>query len=145
MPNEQEQLEAFTSACNSRAKPKRDPYGQPHLRGRYGVIYSSGDEFIILCGVEPDRELTPREWTFIRKVLRFADLTQDGDCEGVFLLHRLPDKREGTALRKVLGLPKRREISDEERQRLRALALKYPIRRIDGHSALDAVDAALAA
>jgi hypothetical protein len=39
-------------------------------------------------------------------------------------LHRLPAAKEGETIRDVLGLRKRRELSEEERQRLIAAGVK---------------------
>ncbi len=121
------ELEVFAAACKSRAKPGRDAYGAHHLRGRYGVIFASGTggrrEFTILCGVDIEQEVTPREWSAVKRSRAFADLTQDGDSEGAFLLHRVPSATEGTALRKALGLPM--AYSEQELQRRRDLGIRH--------------------
>jgi hypothetical protein len=59
-------------------------------------------------------ELSKQAWTWVKKRLAFAEVTQDGDCEGVFRLHRLPSFSEAEEIRDVLGIRKRVELAPEE-------------------------------
>ena len=63
---------------------------------------------------------SPRGWGFAKAALSFAKLTQDGDGEGALFVTRLPTKREATAIREKLGVPKKRTLSEEKLARLRA-------------------------
>jgi hypothetical protein len=47
---------------------------------------------------------------------------QDCDGEGCFILDRHPTQAEGAVIRNKLGIPKKRELGQEELARLRAAA-----------------------
>jgi hypothetical protein len=57
-----------------------------------------------------------------KRNLMFCRLTQDGTGEGIFRLDRLPTREKAETIRDILVIPKKREISDAERERLRAMA-----------------------
>lgn len=50
-------------------------------------------------------------WTYAKRAFHFAELTQDGEAEGILFLNRLPKPSEAVAIRKVLGIRKRRKSS----------------------------------
>jgi hypothetical protein len=126
--NDRAELALFAAVCGTRARPINDDYANRHLLGRFGRIYATGidgaREFALTVGAELEG-FGAGKWNNIKAALAgCCRLTQDGDCEGVFLFDRLPSAKEGAAIRKALGLPKRREISEQERQRLRELSSK---------------------
>ena len=67
---------------------------------------------------------TSKQWTFARRALRFCELRQRGNTEGVLHLSRLPRAREAETLREALGVRKRREVSALEMARLRNMGFK---------------------
>jgi hypothetical protein len=54
-------------------------------------------------------------WTYAKRALKFATVTQDGDEEGILWLDRLPTADEAKAIRRYLGIPKKAELSGETR------------------------------
>lgn len=52
-------------------------------------------------------------WTWAKKALVFAAVTQDGDDEGILLLDRLPTHDESATIRDYTGIRKRQELSAE--------------------------------
>jgi hypothetical protein len=66
---------------------------------------------------------TSRQWTLAQRALSFATLMQDGDTEGSMLLDGLPTKDEADAIRKAVRIRKRRTLSLEHLEKLRAAAL----------------------
>ena len=78
------------------------------LRGRPGCFACTwGDGKSWHLVVAPEQELSRQAWTWIKKRLAFCELTQDGDAEGVFRLHRLSVPAEADEIRDILGLRKR--------------------------------------
>jgi hypothetical protein len=72
--------------------------------------------------------------TAARAALKFAKVTQDGDGEGFLKIDRLPTEAEGHIIRDKLGIPKKRQSSEEEIARLRAAApIISPFRRQKPH------------
>ena len=61
-------------------------------------------------------------WTAAKRRLGFCTITRDGDAEGCLRLHRLPTLEQAVVIRDVIGIQKRREISESERKRLKAFA-----------------------
>ena len=55
-------------------------------------------------------------WNSAKRALSFAELTNDGDDEGAFILDRLPTRAEAAAARKWIGAARKRQISEEERE-----------------------------
>jgi hypothetical protein len=49
----------------------------------------------------------------------FAKVTQDGDTEGILFLDRFPTPNEAEIIRDKLRIFKKREMSEEELERLR--------------------------
>jgi hypothetical protein len=56
-----------------------------------------------------------------KRDLAFAKLWNDGESEGSFMFDRLPTRTEATAIRRWLGVSKKRTISEVELARLRSL------------------------
>ena len=92
-----------------------DECGDPSIAGKRGHIYA-------VCGTldEPKKLgfmiyvicATGTGWTYAKKALSFAKLTNDGDDEGVVFLDRLPSKSEAETIRRYCGILKRRDLSD---------------------------------
>ena len=111
---------------------RRDECGEWRIDGRGGHVYA-------VPGTLDDRDRpgfmihvlseklergtvdrwTPQGWTYAKRALSFARLIQDGDLEGVFFLDRLPSPDEAARIRRYCGIPKKRELSEEEVSRLR--------------------------
>ena len=63
-----------------------------------------------------------RHWTATKQRLAFCTVTQDGDDEGRLRLHDLPTTDQAAAIRDALGIQKRRSVSTEVLERLKAFA-----------------------
>src|SRR5262249_49662252 len=63
-------------------------------------------------------------WTHTKKRLGFCKVTQDGDNEGCLRLFDLPTPDQAEIIRDVLGIQKRREVSAEVLERLKAFAFE---------------------
>jgi len=57
-----------------------------------------------------------RGWNVAKYRLAFCTVTQDGDTEGAFILDRLPSRPEAEIIRAVLRIPKRRHLSEAQRE-----------------------------
>jgi hypothetical protein len=85
------------------------------LRGHPGCYASTwGDGKSWQLVVMPEQEISVRQWTAHKKRLPFAELTQEGDEEGCFRLHRLPTAAEAETIRDIIGIRKRVDYSPEE-------------------------------
>jgi hypothetical protein len=94
---------------------RRDETGLWILRGRPGCYVSTwGDGATWQLVVTPEQEISALQWTWFKKRLAFCELTQDGDAEGCFRLHRLPAVEEAGIIRAILGIRKRVELSPAE-------------------------------
>ena len=71
-------------------------------------------------------------WTSTKPRLGFCEMRLDCETEGTLRLHRLPTAEQAAVIRDVLGIDKRREISDATRERLRAFAIERSTRREAG-------------
>jgi hypothetical protein len=73
------------------------------------------------------------KWLNAKKALAFARLTNDGDCEGAFILPALPTAEQAIAIRAQLGIPKARHLPEELRIK-GALRLQkaLSLRRVSG-------------
>jgi hypothetical protein len=126
---QRETLLKFVEALGCRDNAlRRDECSDWRISGKQGWIYSVSEGFQILFfaregvnewdGVGPHIE----DYVKAKRALTFCRLVQDGTGEGIFLLDRLPTKEEAETIRDILVIPKKREISDAERERLRAMA-----------------------
>jgi hypothetical protein len=52
-------------------------------------------------------------WTYAKRALKFAEVSQDGDEEGILFMSRLPTAEEARAIRRYLGIPKKAELSED--------------------------------
>ena len=110
---------------------RRDECGDWAVFGKLGHIYAvpgtldrKGCEGfqIYFRGAEEFGEPTSSQaWTWAKKALSFCQVTNDGDNEGMLFMDRLPTAAESEIIRDKLGIRKKREISDDERERLRAI------------------------
>ena len=61
-----------------------------------------------------------------KKALKpFADLTNDGDHDGMLFLDRLPTADEAEVIRQYVGVAKKRVLSEEERARLFSVSVGH--------------------
>jgi hypothetical protein len=71
-----------------------------------------------------------KAWTYAKRALSFPRVTQDGDEEGVLTMDRLLTADEAEVIRDYLGIAKRPDVSEEERERHRSfgerLRKKFP-------------------
>ena len=75
------------------------------VRGSRGYVSTWGDGQTWMLAVGSK---TPRHWTFAKQRMAsfpgLAQLTQDGDDEGVFRLMRLPTPEEAAEIRRAAGI-----------------------------------------
>ncbi len=116
-------LISFAKALGSRDSAlRRDECGDWRIEGSHGHVYAIGG----LVGAKPPRrgyqmfvmDWTARGWKAARDALPGV-VCNDGDDEGAIFLDRLPTATEALAIRKWLGIAKRRVLTDAELDRLR--------------------------
>ena len=109
---------------------RRDECGDWAVFGKLGYIYAVPGTLdrpktngfqIYFRGAEEFGEISTLAWTWAKKALSFCQVTSDGDTEGFLFMDRLPTAAESEIIRDKLGIRKKREISDDERERLRAI------------------------
>lgn len=103
---------------------RRDECGDWHIEGSNGHVYAvpstldrpnrPGFMLYVMAG-------SPKAWTFAKRALAFAKIVNDGDEEGAFVMHRLPTADEAGLIRRYCGIPKRREVTEAELDRLRSV------------------------
>jgi hypothetical protein len=120
-------LLALAAALNSSvACLRRDECGDWRIEGRSGHVYA----VLGILWIEPVRPgfqfwcstSSARAWSAAKKALAFAVVTQDGDDEGMAFLDRLPTAAEAEAIRRYVGIRKRRDISGDQLAVLRERA-----------------------
>jgi hypothetical protein len=131
-------LKLATALNSSPTALRRDECGDWRINGSSGHVYAipsalarQGTIAQPRSGAQPSRKgfaiyvmtETSRQWTFAQRALSFATLMQDGDTEGSMFLDRLPTKDEADVIRKAVGIRKRRSLSPEHIEKLRAGAL----------------------
>jgi hypothetical protein len=98
---------------------RRDECSAWCVSGKTGSIHTWGDGrtwvLFVMCR-------SARHWTATKQRLAFCTVTQDGDYEGCLRLHQLPTPDQAADIRDVLGIQKRREVSAETLERLKAFA-----------------------
>jgi hypothetical protein len=109
---------------------RRDECGDWRIEGSSGHVYAvpgtldqpnrPGFMLYIMTGA-------PKAWTFAKRALAFAKVINDGDEEGAFVMRRLPSAEEAALIRRYCGIPKRREVSEAELDRLRSVG--FALRR----------------
>jgi hypothetical protein len=113
---QREELTVFASALGSAASAfRRDECGDPRINGKRGHVYAVPEGFQLYCVCE-----SRKAWTYAKRALAFARVTQDGDEEGMLIMDRLPTTEEAEVIRAYLGINKTREISEEHLAKLRA-------------------------
>jgi hypothetical protein len=94
----------------------RDDCRQWWIWGSRGRICSDGAVGSWTLVIECE---TAREWSAVERSLSFCITGQNGDSEGNFRLDGLPTPEQAAAIRKALGLRKRRSVTQETLERLR--------------------------
>src|SRR5690242_6410491 len=109
-------LEALdTSSVVLRRDIWRDEYA---IRGRRGHIYPDGTGYLLYVTMEErgDEQPSAKRWNLAKQRLSFCRVTQDGDREGCLHLDRLPSPDEAAAIRDLLRIRRRRQLSETDRQ-----------------------------
>jgi hypothetical protein len=83
-----------------------------------------------------------RQWSAVKMRLSFCQPTQDGDEEGCLRLHHLPTFEQAAVIRDVVGVQKRREYSEETRERLRAMVASWNGAEPRQNSSIEAISRA---
>jgi hypothetical protein len=110
-----EALAVFAQALGSAASAlRRDECGDPRINGKRGHIYAVPEGFQLYCVCE-----SRKAWTYAKRALSFAVVTQDGDEEGMLIMDRLPTTEEAEVIRGYLGINKEREYDEATLARLR--------------------------
>jgi hypothetical protein len=82
-----------------------DECGAWRINGRkgHGYTWGDGESFVlyVACG-------SARAWSAAKKRLAFCRIVQDGDDEGCWRLLGLPSPEQAEAIRRVLGIRRRR-------------------------------------
>ena len=117
-------VRAFAEA--RRLRVRRDEDNTRIIPGRHGHIWDHGDD---LFGVTL-LDLTPRKWTHRKKLCLEAgmELQQDGDFEGTLLFDPTDSNQVQVAL-KVAGVKRKRRVSPEQIERLKAMSARNRIRK----------------
>jgi hypothetical protein len=98
---------------------RRDDCSAWCVSGKTGSIHTWGDGETWAVFVACRSKL---HWTMTKRRLAFCTVTQDCDDEGCLRLHQLPTSDQAADIRDVLGIQKRREVSAETLERLKAFA-----------------------
>jgi hypothetical protein len=108
---------------------RRDECGDWRVNGKFGHIFAvpgvldrpTGEGFQIYYRGAPEFEEpnSSQGWTWAKKAMAFCAVANDGDGEGVLFLDRLPTPTEAEIIRDKLRIPKKRELSETELDRLR--------------------------
>jgi len=111
---------------------RRDDCGDPRIEGKQGHVYAvpgsteepkrPGFMICVLAETSDGRTFerwTSQGWTYAKRALAFAKLTNDGDDEGSLFLDRMPSKAEAEVIRRYCGIRKRIDLSDESLTQLR--------------------------
>jgi hypothetical protein len=112
-------LDAARSALRRdlhRGQGRKGDYG---IHGKLGHIYLDGDGFLLCLTAKDERDQSSRRWSNVKRRLAFCCVTQDGDDEGCLHLDRLPTPAEAVLIREVLGIRKRKALTELGRARLR--------------------------
>jgi hypothetical protein len=102
--------ELLTALDAGEAQLRRDECGDWQIAGTRGHVYAMGSTFHLVVFVdEPDlnaREIhTGARWTWAKKRLPFAPVTQDGDDEGILRLEQLPTADQAIEIRDITRHP----------------------------------------
>src|SRR5262249_29053766 len=101
---------------------RKDECGAWTISGTRGTVHTWGDNRTWVLFVACRSAL---HWTHTKKRLGFCKVTQDGgDNEGCLRLFDLPTPDQAEIIRDVLGIQKRREVSAEVLERLKAFAFE---------------------
>jgi hypothetical protein len=89
-PPARQSLALFAAALGSASTVFRhDESGDPRINGKRGHVYAVSRGFLLSCVCD-----SRRAWTYAKRALSFARVTQDGDEEGCLLMDRLPTAEE---------------------------------------------------
>jgi hypothetical protein len=115
MTTDRERLVALLTALDASERCLERPVcrgwvGDWQITGKHGHAMTDGDGYLIYATtkerdiVESDGKRrcygSPRRWGNIKKALGFAKLVQEAEDEGIFCLHRLPNRAEAEAIRR---------------------------------------------
>jgi hypothetical protein len=133
---QREALLKFAEALGSRRSAlTRDECGDWRIVGKRGHIHAVPGDL--------DQPHTPgfqiyfggvgieKGWLNVKREMTFAKVMQDGDIDGLMFMGRLPTKAEAEVIRSRLGIPKKREVSERELERLRSQMASFNAQGVD--------------
>lgn len=87
-----------------------DECGDWNIRSKEGNISTDTEKWYLYL-----RGDSIRNWTNLKKKLKFMHPHQDGDDEGILSLDRMPTSKEGAVVRKILKLRKSTTVAEVDR------------------------------
>lgn len=91
-----------------------DECGDWNIFGGRGKVFTDASMWYVCFECN-----SKRSWNNLKVKLRFMEVSQDGDEEGILKLSRMPTEKEAEKLRKALGLRKRTILTEEQRAELK--------------------------
>jgi hypothetical protein len=107
-------LDTFLTAIDASATALERPncrgwVGDWQISGKFGHVLADHPGYLLYVTG------TVQRWKKAKRTLSAATVTQDGDDEGILRLDRLPTPAEAEAIRDVIGIRRRRQLSPEAR------------------------------
>jgi hypothetical protein len=119
-PTDRTALQELLAALSATGRAlRRDGCKAWRINGTRGHIYTWGTpgRWVLTVSCR-----TARHWTATKRRLVFCRVTQDGDDEGCLRLDAPPTTDEAAAIRKALGIRKRRAFDEDTLDRMRVNA-----------------------
>jgi len=112
-----QQIQLLNALGAANRSLRRDECSAWCISGTTGKVYTWGDgkTWVLWIGCR-----SARAWSAAKAALSFCTLTQDCDEEGCLRLHALPTPEQAVTIRRLLGIPKRREYSAEVLEQMKA-------------------------
>ena len=108
------QMESLAKFMHCRVT--RDECGDAVIQGKAGNIHVDGSGYSVAVMLD-----SSQQWTWAKKRLRFCQVRQDGDEEGVLHLAQLPTPEQAETLRDILSVHKIPEYTPETLELKRSL------------------------
>lgn len=112
----------FAKRCRLKWELEKPDLTTEIIVGRTGQIYDHGDGLLAVMFLPANGAWMPKKWGCARRACVAAGMTllQNGDVEGSLSFDPESDEQSNLAI-KVAGIKARRRLSDEQRERLRAI------------------------
>lgn len=120
--------EKLKRALKTSTRWKKDECEDFNLFGKFGKVFYDNNNWYVY--------ISNRKLALVKRKINFMQISQEGDFELIYKAQELPNSRQATIIRQILGLKAKRVLSAEHLLKLSRSNEKHRFKSASNHQDL---------